>query len=200
MKVIWTKTVALAGLTIPCVFATGCLHRDKLPALSPQAKTPNIYVPPPDETQLPPMEAQPPAPVIDAKPVVAEEAKPPKKRSRRNSSGSVPVAPAPVPAAVLPPPPPPTDGGVSDAAKLGELASGGQTGPKQHQDVAEKITAVEKRLSVLSSAVQEREQKQIAKVRLFSKEASDALKSGDVDGARILATKADLLLDDLTTK
>jgi hypothetical protein len=45
--------------------------------------------------------------------------------------------------------------------------------------------------------VQDHEQKQIAKVKLFLKEASDALRGGDVDGARILVTKADLLVDDV---
>jgi hypothetical protein len=61
-----------------------------------------------------------------------------------------------------------------------------------------RIAAVEKRIGDLPGGTIEREQKQITKVRQFLKEASDALKGGDVDGARILATKADLLMDDLT--
>lgn len=61
-----------------------------------------------------------------------------------------------------------------------------------------RISAVEKRINDLPSGTADREQKQIAKVRLFLKEASDALKGGDVEGAGILATKADLLMDDLT--
>jgi hypothetical protein len=61
-----------------------------------------------------------------------------------------------------------------------------------------KIGAVEKRIGELPSATADREQKQVAKVRQFLKEASDALKGGDVEGAGILATKADLLMDDLS--
>ena len=60
-----------------------------------------------------------------------------------------------------------------------------------------KIGAVDKRLTEVPSATADREQKQIAKVRQFLNEASDALKGGDVEGAAILATKADLLMDDL---
>jgi Spy/CpxP family protein refolding chaperone len=137
------------------------------------------------------MEAKPPSGVTDAKPVVAEQAKP-KKKGRRQ-----PVTSAPATVAVVAPAAP-SDPAPSEAAKLGALGSGGDANPRHQQDVADRISAVEKRLTDMPAAVQDREQKQIAKVRLFTKEASDALKAGDVDGARILATKAELLLDDLT--
>jgi hypothetical protein len=141
------------------------------------------------------MAAKPPADVTDAKPVVAEEVKP-KRRTKKS-----PATTAPVQVAVAPVLPVPAAGDVppgGDAAKLGALGSGEDASPQQHQDVAAKISSVEKRLTDLPGSVQDREQKQIAKVKLFNKEASDALKGGDVDGARILATKAELLLDDLT--
>ena len=38
---------------------------------------------------------------------------------------------------------------------------------------------------------------QVSKVKNFLKDAQDALKSGDAEGAKTLATKAKLLLDDL---
>lgn len=185
---------ASASLAVVCALLSGCFHTARVPALSQQVKTPNIYVPPPDEAQLPPMSAQPPADVTSAKPVVAEEVKP-KRRPRRTPAATAPVQ---IAAAPVPPVTPPADPPAGDAAKLGALGSGEDASPKQQQDVASKISAVEKRLTDLPGSVQDREQKQIAKVKLFSKEASDALKGGDVDGARILATKAELLLDDLT--
>jgi hypothetical protein len=187
-----TNIGASAGLVLFCVSLSGCLHKQQAPALSQQAKTPNIYVPPPSQADLPPMESEPPANVTDAKPVVAEEVKP-KKKQKKQPPSPAPVAPtvATVSAPVVEPSQP-------DTAKLGALGSGGDANPKQQQDVADKISAVEKRITDLPSTVQDKEQKQISKVRLFNKEASDALKSGDVDGARILATKAELLLDDLT--
>lgn len=187
------NTGAFAGLSLFFVFMSGCAHRQDAPATAQQTKTPNIYVPPPAPEELPPMEAKPPANVTDAKPVVAEEVKP-KKKSKKPSA---PPAPATVPPAVVLAGQPETPA-AQDAAKLGALGSGGDASSDQHRDVADKIVTVERRLNDLPATTQEKEQRQIAKVRLFSKEASDALKSGDVDGARILATKAELLLDDLT--
>jgi hypothetical protein len=171
---------------------TGCLHRQQVPPLAPQAKTPSVYVPPPPETKLPPMQTEEPPPSLtDAKPVPAEEAKP-KKRVKRQQAAP-PVAAAP-PATL-----PPAEAAPSPPATLGALApGGGNANPRQQQEVMAKISAVEKRINDLPAATVDREQKQIAKVRQFLKEASDAWKGGDVEGAGILATKADLLMDDLT--
>lgn len=185
-----------AGLWLLCVLVSGCIHKPLAPPLTQQTKTPNIYVPPPAEAQLPPMSAEPPHDVTDAKPVVAAEVKP-KKRTRKPPTASAPVQVASIP--TVPPPGVPTpEAPPPETATLGALGSGEDANPKQQKDVAARITTVEKRLNDLPGKVQDREQKQIAKVKLFSKEASDALKGGDVDGARILATKAELLLDDLT--
>jgi len=131
--------------------------------------------------------------LTDAKPVPAAEEKP-KKRTKRQQPASVtalnpPQSPPPVEQPAAP----------STPATLGALApGGGNADPRQQQEVMAKIGAVEKRINDLPSATADREQKQIAKVRQFLKEASDAWKGGDVEGAGILATKADLLMDDLT--
>ena len=173
-----------------CVLLTGCLfHRQQMSPLAPQAKTPNIYVPPPADAKLPPMQTDDTPPnLTDAKPVTAAEVKPKKPKKRQ---APPPPAPAPVAVAADPTPPP--------AATLGALSpGGGAASPKQQQEVMAKIAAVEKRIGDLPGATADREQRQIAKVRLFLKEASDALKGGDAEGAGILATKADLLMDDLT--
>jgi hypothetical protein len=138
------------------------------------------------------MEAKPPAGVTDAKPVVAAEVKP-KKKPKKQTNTTPPPLPAPTVAVATPP----AETTPPETAMLGALGSGVDASPGQQKDVAEKISAVEKRIADLPSAVQDHEQKQIAKVRLFLKEASDALKGGDVEGARILATKADLLADDV---
>jgi hypothetical protein len=184
-----TNFGASLALVLLCGLLSGCLHQQKVPPMAPQAKTPDLYIPPPVEAKLPPMDSEPPADVTDAKPVVAEEVKP-KKKSKRQAPPATPVATVPT----APPAPDPVP---SEVAKLGALGSGGDASPQQQQAVADKISFVEKRLGDLPAAVQDREQKQIAKIRLFDKEASDALKGGDVDGARILVTKAELLLDDL---
>ena len=41
------------------------------------------------------------------------------------------------------------------------------------------------------------EKAQISKIRNFQRQAQEALTSGDLEGAKTLATKAKLLLDDL---
>lgn len=182
------------GLILLCAALTGCVHRQQTPLPAAKVQTPSVYVPLPDTTALPPMKAEdiPPS-ATDAKPAVAEEVKPKKRPKRKEAPPAVPPAAAVVaPPAADPLPPAP------DAASLGALRSGPSTDPKQQQEVAAKIAGVEKRLTELPSVTQDREQKQIAKVRYFLKEASDALKSGDVEGAGILATKAELLLEDIS--
>ena len=53
------------------------------------------------------------------------------------------------------------------------------------------------RLNELPGANGDSQKKQVLQVRLFLKQASDALKTGDAEGAENLATKAGLLLDDI---
>ena len=190
MRLLWDRALGHATLLLGVVL-TGCAHQQVPPPLAPQARTPNIYVPLPQEAQLPPMrEDDTPPKLTDAKPAAAEEEKPKKKTKRQPTQVS--QVPAPVPSAVVEAP-------TSPAATLGALApGGGAADPKQQQEVTAKISAVEKRIVDLPSGTAEKEQKQIVKVKQFLKEASDALKGGDFEGAGILATKAELLMDDLT--
>jgi ribosomal protein S20 len=59
------------------------------------------------------------------------------------------------------------------------------------------IAANEKRLNALSTQIADELKAQISKVKNFQRQAQEALSSGDVEGAKTLATKAKLLLDDL---
>jgi hypothetical protein len=129
----------------------------------------------------------------DTTPAVAEEVKP-KKKTKRTPPANATNTPPPATPTTTPAPEPPAP---AETATLGALAPEGGANPQQQQEVAGKIAAVERRVNDLPASVADREQKQIAKVRLFLKEASDALKGGDVEGAKILATKADLLVDDV---
>ena len=60
------------------------------------------------------------------------------------------------------------------------------------------IAANEKRLNALSAQIVEEQKAQISKVKTFQRQAQEASRSGDVEGAKTLATKAKLLLDDLS--
>jgi ribosomal protein S20 len=139
----------------------------------------------PEPEDLPMIEAQPlrPAPVAVAKNVS------PKRQRKKPVVKPVEDAPVQVAAA----PAPPTAGEVA----IGSLTAGGEASPQTKQEAAELIASSEKRLSAMSAQKAEEEKAQVSKVKNFLKDAQDALKSGDAEGAKTLATKAKLLLDDL---
>ena len=59
------------------------------------------------------------------------------------------------------------------------------------------ITANERRLESLPTDTVRSQAALVSKVRTFQRDAQQALDSGDAEGARTLATKGKLLLDDL---
>jgi ribosomal protein S20 len=85
----------------------------------------------------------------------------------------------------------------SETAAIGSLSLGGVATPRAQQEAVELIGSIEKRLSSLSAQKAETEKQQVSRIRNFQRQAQEALDSGDVEGAKTLATKARLLLDDL---
>ena len=59
------------------------------------------------------------------------------------------------------------------------------------------IESTEKSLNGITRKLNDQEQKTAAQIREFLKQAREALTAGDVDGARNLAIKAKVLLDEL---
>ncbi len=86
---------------------------------------------------------------------------------------------------------------MTDTAAIGELTAGGAANPQAQQEAADLIASIEKRLNVMSAQTVRRQRTQINRVRNFWRQAREALSTGDTDGAKTLATKAKLLLDDL---
>jgi hypothetical protein len=85
-----------------------------------------------------------------------------------------------------------------EAAAIGSLTTtGATTDPQAKQDAADLITSNEKRLGALSQQKLDDEKAQVNTARNFQKQAQEALSSGDAEGAKTLATKAKLLLDDI---
>jgi hypothetical protein len=134
-------------------------------------------------------------PVLEAPPVelapapIAEAAAAPKRERRRTVSKTV-VTPAP------------TDEGtetqpMTDESAIGELTAGGLADPQAHQEARDLIASIEKRLNALPAQTVKRQRSQISKVRNFWLQAQAAFNSGDAEGAKTLATKGKLLLDDL---
>jgi ribosomal protein S20 len=160
----------------------GCRHKPQLAPLPP-AMTPVALEEIPEPENLPMVEA----PQIKLPPVpVATNAKP--KRERKKPAPKVVPEPPVQIAAAIPPP---------EETAIGALTAGGEASPQTKQEAADLIASSEKRLNALPAKKAEDEKAQVSKVKNFLKDAQDALKSGDAEGAKTLATKAKLLLDDL---
>ena len=179
-----TRRLASAMLSLGLtVGLSGCRHKPQVAPLPP-VMSPVALEDIPEPENLPMVEA----PQIKLPPVpVATNAKP--KRERKKPAPK-PVTPEPVQIASAAPPPP-------EETAIGALTAGGEASPQTKQEAADLITSSEKRLNALSAQKAEEEKAQVSKVKNFLKDAQEALKSGDAEGAKTLATKAKLLLDDL---
>ena len=176
------STVLCFGLT---VVLAGCRHKPQLAPLPPvMAPVALENIPEPDDLPM----VDTPQIKLPAVPV-ASNAKP--RRERKKPAPKVTPAPEPVQVANATPPPTPEE------TAIGALTAGGEANPQAKQDAADLIASSEKRLNALSAQKAEEEKAQVSKVKNFLKDAQDALKTGDAEGAKTLATKAKLLLDDL---
>lgn len=159
------------------------IHKQaKLPVLPPVLtpieletlpSSPELPMVPPLVVNLPPV------------PIAAAAATP--RRERRRLAPKTAVAPA---EESTPQP-------MTDEAAIGDLTAGGAANPQAQQEAAELIRSIEKRLNGLTAPTQRKKRSQLNRVRNFWRQAQEALSSGDIEGAKTLATKAKLLLDDL---
>jgi hypothetical protein len=180
----WRTAAAVlcAGLTL---YVSGCHKKiQAAPPLPPiQDPVALLTQPLPDNPPMiePPEVRMPPVPIASA---VSHP-----KRERRRPAAK----PAPEPTQVASAEPPP-----AESSAIGALTSGGEANSRSQQEAADMIAANEKRLNTLSAQLVEEQKAQISKVKTFQRQAQEALNSGDVEGAKTLATKAKLLLDDLS--
>ena len=87
----------------------------------------------------------------------------------------------------------------SSTTPIGELTVGDSAvGEQSRNDTVKLIQATEQRLAHVTRPLSAEEQATDTQIRNFLKQARQALNSGDTDGAHTLATKAKLLLDELT--
>jgi ribosomal protein S20 len=175
---------AALGVGLLCGLA-GCRRRVLLAPL-PAIQTPVELLDIPVPDNLPMVEEQPIG--LPSEPLSAAAAKP--KRERKKAPKVAPVVPPPpVQTASAEPP--------ADVAAIGALTAGGVADPQTKQEAADLIASIEKRLTALPAQTAEDQKAQISKVKNFLRDAQEALKSGDDEGAKTLATKAKLLLDDI---
>jgi ribosomal protein S20 len=160
----------------------GCRHKAVIPPL-PQITQPVDLVDIPEPHV--PEEIEVPVVRLPVVPTASAYSKLRLRKRRPQLAAATPVTPATEPA------PQP------EVATIGSLSSGGDTSPRAQQEAAGLIAANERRINGLSTQKVEAEKVQLSKVRNFQKQAQDALTSGDTEGAKTLATKAKLLLDDI---
>jgi len=125
---------------------------------------------------------------------------PPPKKVRHRVK---PVKPAETPQAVATTtPPPPTSAQVevpAAATPIGQLTTGDiAVGERTKRETADLIGSTQQGLNNIKRPLSEEEKVTAAQIRAFLKQAQQALDSGDTDGAHTLATKAGLLLNELT--
>jgi len=195
---VWREAITVTLTGVVMAFAlNGCaLHRKVQPFVFPPF-TPVELAEIPARADLPMVEGDddeedlPPVPV-------AEGAAEPKRQRRKPVKAAAPTPPpetppvqvAPVQAAEAVTP-------AESASVIGEFTPGGDQDPKAQKEATDLITANEKRLSALSPEVARGQATLVSNVRNFQKQAQEALKAGDAAGAKTLATKGKLLLDDL---
>lgn len=193
--------------------AVGCHHRQAQPVWLPaQTAVPIETTPTSTNATL----AEPPKAKLPPVPTVRNEPNPKKTKKQRTrsvaSSGAAPgttavsaQAPASATAApAVPPAPLPEQAAAtvpaSPAAQqdsIGVFTVGGDQSPRNKQEAAALIAANERRLGAMGGERGHVDPSLLSKVRNFQKEAEQALQSGDAEGAKTLATKGKLLLDDL---
>jgi hypothetical protein len=95
--------------------------------------------------------------------------------------------------------PPETPGTVGTPSPIGQLTTGDSAmGEKAKRETTDLIGGTEQGLSGIKRSLSTEEKVTAAQIRTYLKQAQQALASGDTDGAHTLATKAKLLLDELT--
>jgi ribosomal protein S20 len=180
-----SRTLASVTLCFGLIVGLGgCRHKAQVATL-PLVLSPVAIEDIPQPDNLPMVEVPPLR--LPPVPVAASAGKP--QRGKKRPAPRTAPAPEPVQIASLPPTP--------EATAIGALTAGGEANPQTKQDAADLIASIERRLSALSPQKAEEEKAQVSKVKNFWKDAQEALKSGDAEGAKTLATKAKLLLDDL---
>ncbi len=161
----------------------GCHRRVKVAVLPPPPPVPveMITVPPISH----PLEPEPEIPLAEVPAITPQLPRVPRPRYR-----PPPATPAQTAAIAPPPPAPPVD--------LGQLTTGGESDNSAlRQQTEDLIRGQERRLAIMPAATAALHSQQVEQARLFLRQAEEAWKKLDLEGARTLATKAKLLLDEI---
>lgn len=203
------------------IFCSGC-HKTSSPpqqAQAPPLKTGKGTLSPPTTTQAQEKTDTPlasPLPPPSAQSVPLPPPPPPKKvRHKVKTPPAKPAETAQTPAATSgsaspqaaapgtqPPAAPATQqasAAVGTGSPIGQLTTGDSAvGERTKHETADLIGETQQGLNGIKRSLSTEEKVTAAQIRAFLKQAQQALENGDADGAHTLATKAKLLLDELT--
>jgi hypothetical protein len=206
-----------ASLVLLALWTTGCSHKASSPpqqAQAPPLQTGKGTLTPPQTTPQQEKSETPlasPLPPPSAQTVPLPPPTPKKVRHPRKPAPSKPVDPAQAPAAPNGGTPPANGTTAAQAASQTVSAPGGSASPigqlttgdsalgeRTKHETADLIGGTQQGLNGIKRSLSTDEQVTASQIRTFLKQAQQALDSGDTDGAHTLATKAKLLLDELT--
>lgn len=190
------------SLALLVIFCAGCGHVRKSPpaqAQAPPLQTGKGTLSPPATSK--PQEASSPLasplPPPSAQNVPIPPPPPPKKVRHRVKSAPKPAENT---AQAAPPITPPAEvEHPGTASPIGQLTTGDSAlGERTKQETADMMAATQQGLAGIKRSLSTEEKVTAAQIRTFLTQAQQALDNGDTDGAHTLATKAKLLLDELT--
>ena len=209
-------------LVLLTVLFTGCSHKTASPpqqAQAPPLQTGKGTLNPPKTTQqaektdtplaspLPPPSTQSvPLPPEPPPKKVRRTKKPPAKPADTTQAAAAAPAPSsqPGPSAASSPTaqavaPQPSGGGGGNASPIGQLTTGDSAlGERTKHETSDLIGETQQGLNGIKRSLSSEEKSTAAQIRNYLKQAQQALDNGDTDGAHLLATKAKVLLDELT--
>jgi outer membrane biosynthesis protein TonB len=197
------------------ILCTGCSH--KTPVTPQQAQAPPLQtgkgtLEPPKTTQqaeksdtplaspLPPPSAQtvplpPPTPKKVRKPKKPKPADTPPVTAAGSQNGQASTGSATAQAA----PPAQLQPAAASNSAIGQLTTGDSaSGERTKHETADLIGATEQGLISIKRSLSNEEKATAGQIHNYLKQAQQALENGDADGAHLLATKAKVLLDELT--
>jgi hypothetical protein len=194
-------TEVRGSLLFVVLFCIGCGHGKNQPpsqAVAPPLQTGKGTLSQPD-TSKPPEGSTPlssPLPPTSAQNVPLPPPPPPKKARHREKSKPKPADQTQT-AQAAPPVTPPVE--PVGASPIGQITTGDSaTGERSKHETTDLIAETQQGLAAIKRPLSDDEKVTATQIRTFLNQAEQALQNGDTDGARTLATKAKLLLDELT--
>jgi outer membrane biosynthesis protein TonB len=185
----------VAALLLGTMFTlTGCELRRK-PKVPVQATAPSSMPQPEGPKPVTPEPVQQPT-VVDTTPLpqqTASETKP-KPKPRRVARKVVPAEPAPT---TTTPPPAQTPGGQKPAESQVQITAELPRSAAMRQNTGQLLDATENNLKKINRQLTDNEQATVRQIRTYILQAKAAVNDGDLERAYNLATKANLLSNEL---